>query len=210
MASNSQQLHLRKRSSFESYRYIYPGETHSRPVSPNEIISDQIQSSAQFISIPLASNDEELAELQNSSAATTGRQYSGGPSENFAFLPSRRQTGLGENNIVYSRGEDTGSLEIEKHERTHNAGKIRNPIWLHRGTLLFFGVLFGLLAIATGLLYRISEKHSGLRNDVESHHYSWKYGPTLGMEVSSFTLPTFTYSTSPDSSYHPGQPLANG
>jgi hypothetical protein len=184
MASNSQQLHLRKRSSFESFSYIFLGETQSRPVSPDEISSVQIQSSAQRTPIPSTSDNEELLELQESLAATTGRQYYGGPSEDLALLPSRRQTGLGGNNTVYSRGEDAEPPWTEKHKKSHNVGKIRNSIWLHQGTLLFLAVLFGLLAIATGLLYRLSENRLGLRTEVESHHYSWKYGPTLGVEIS--------------------------
>ncbi|OJD33860.1 uncharacterized protein BKCO1_27000101 [Diplodia corticola] len=58
-----------------------------------------------------------------------------------------------------------------------------NPLWLHQGVLLGFSTAFILMALAVGLVYRLSEMDNGLASQNESRRYLWTFGPTAFLTI---------------------------
>ncbi|KAJ8126697.1 hypothetical protein O1611_g6939 [Lasiodiplodia mahajangana] len=87
--------------------------------------------------------------------------------------------------VVMEDPSSTGSKsEAATLSHTENgAYTMWNSIWLQTRVLASFLALFIALFLVTIILYRVSEKNSGLSAEDAARQYGWRYGPTAFLTV---------------------------
>lgn len=89
-------------------------------------------------------------------------------------------------NDLTSEAERTyyGKLEIEEAasevQSTSNVHTWK-PFYFRHIYLLGSALLYCLMIVILEVLYYLSERNHGLASVLQSRHYLWTYGPTLGM-----------------------------